>query len=605
MKHRIYFAFLFCCCFFATYAQDCDPNLKTARNYKAKNDFKNAVEWYKKVLVDCGDYDGNVITELKECERKTTGKNAAFLLEQSIVECGKEGGTLVMELKKAPASWSVSQVPEWLEVSSVIVEEKRVEFNASVNPNAEIRIGTIQLTSDKGATQEFTVIQHEADEQLTVMSDILAFAGSGGQETVIINANFRWSYSTDANWLQLNRQDNALTVVCSPNDLVSKRNATITFSGKKASQTIQVMQFEGDTYLNVIGASDSAITFDAAGGKNNMLKVSCNDTWKVKNNCPWLKVTSSGDVLDIQCEANPWAERRAATFEVVTTYERQNKTISVEQRGAEPKIDKISLPSASGERSVNSVRPHFRSVFLKGNKGEMKVKLHSNVQNWEYRILSNDENWITAEASPKDSLLTLTLSDNNGLKIRESDIVFSAMGIQDTLNIRQNVRGYRGIWDDYFESSERTWKTTRFFVDIYGAESVGFRIGGLAKRWKCVEFSLMNFAVEYAYKEFYLNWEPIVRGYLPLSRKTQHWALFMGLGTSVNMFNVRVAKNIDPKQRFSYFDAANFLFELGAEFQWNEKDNLSSRIFYRYDGYHSLGISFDLYKWTKNYSLKK
>ena len=255
-----------------------------------------------------------------------------------------------------------------------------------------------------------------------------------------------------------------------------------------------------------------------------------------------------------------------------------------------------------GERSVNDSRPHFRSVFLKGNKGEMKVKVHSNVQTWDYRIVTSGENWITAEASPKDSLLKLKLADNNEWNIREADVIISAMGIQDTLRIRQNKRGYRGIVDDYFDGGERVWKTSRFFVDVFAAESMGFRIGGLSKRWKFVEFSLLDFAMEYAFNdvELYLNWEPIVRGYLPLSRDKHRWAAFLGMGISVNMIDLAFTPQ---KVYFSYFKNANFLFEIGAEFHWAKKDNVSSRIFYRYNGYSSLGISFDFYQWTKKYSI--
>ena len=601
MKLRICFAFLICCCFFAAYAQDCDSKLKTARDYKSKNDYKNAIEWYKMVLNDCGDFDGNVYSEFLTCEKKNVNKNDVFQLEQPALECSGEGGVLVMELKKAPASWSVSQAPEWLQVSDVLVEEKKAVFYVNVNPLAAIRLGTIQLTADNGNTQEFNVLQSEGKEQLSVQTDNLSFEGNGGQQTVIIDANFKWSYNTSAKWLQLSQQNNKLSVTCQPNDSVSKRSSTIVISGKNAKKTVSVTQSEGETHFSIIGASDSTITFDAAGNDLDTLRVNCNDTWQVESNCPWLKIKPLTNTIVIICEDNPWAEPRSTSFDVVTSFEKQRKTIRVEQNGAEPKLERISLPSASGERNVSGVRPHYRSVFLKGNKGEMKVKVHTNVQNWEYRILSNDENWITAEASQKDSLLTLNLSDNNGWKVRESDIIISAMGLQDTLNIRQNVRGYRGIWDDYFDTPERTWKTTRFFIDIYGAESLGFRLGGLAKRWKCVEFSLLNFGVEYAYKEFYLNWEPIVRGFLPLSRRASRWAVFMGLGTSVNMLNLA----IDHPVRFSYFDNANFLFELGAEFQWPKKDNLSSRIFYRYDGFHSIGFSFDFYKWTKNYRLNK
>ena len=300
----------------------------------------------------------------------------------------------------------------------------------------------------------------------------------------------------------------------------------------------------------------------------------------------------------MKCEANPWAETRTATFDVVTAFEKKTKTISVEQSGCEPRIDKISLPFSGGERAVSSVRPHYRSVYLKGDKGNMKVKVYSNVQTWTCRIVTDDTSWVKATASPKDSLITLILADNNAWTSREANVIVNAMGIQDTLNVRQNNRGYRGILDDYFDGGERTWKTTRFFVDVYGAECVGFRVGGLAKRWKFVEVSLLNFDVEYAYREMTFDWDPIVRGFLPFSRNANRWAAYVGMGVHVNVldFNFR-----EQPMMFKAFNGANFLFEIGAEFHWKSRDNISSRIFYRYDGYSSLGISFDFYKWTKKW----
>jgi len=70
MKERKCLLIFFCFCFFASYAQDCAKKLETARFYKDKNDYQQAVEWYKRVLNDCGDYDGKVNAELKESQSK-------------------------------------------------------------------------------------------------------------------------------------------------------------------------------------------------------------------------------------------------------------------------------------------------------------------------------------------------------------------------------------------------------------------------------------------------------------------------------------------------------------------------------------------------------
>jgi len=589
------------------YPQDCVLKLKTARDYKVKNDYRNAVKWYRAVLDDCGDYDGNVFSELKECERIITDMNAVFQLTGSKLECEGEGGILVLELKKVPTGWSVKQYPKWLQISEIIKNEKKVVFNVEANPRAEIRKGTIQLKSDKGIAQDFTVIQKKGMERISVQTDFLSFGNGGGQQTIVVDANFNWGFGTSDSWLQLNKQNkDKLLVTCAYNSYPKEKKATITIFGKNVRRNIEVTQFADDTYFIINGAADSTMLFEASGGENNKLRVSCNDDWYVDNRCPWVDVHRSSDAIVVKCQPNPWAERRTTSFEVVTAAEGRTKTILVEQGGSKPTLDKISLPSKNGERTVTSIRPHYRSLYLKGNGGDLKVKVYSNVQTWTFHIIPEEENWMTGVAFPQDSMIDLHLSDNNGWIIREADVVVTAMGIQDTLNVRQNIRGYCGLLDDYFEGSERTWKTTNFFIDLYGAESLGFRIGGLAKRWKFVEFSLLDFDLEYVYhheraymdviQAFHLDWEPIVRGYLPFSHDGRRWAAYVGMGISVNLFSLELYPNFSY-----YYRMPKFLFEIGAEFNWIKKDNVSSRIFYRYDGYSSVGISFDFYKWTKKW----
>lgn len=608
MRNRTILSIFVLFCFLTSRAQnDCDKMMESARQAMANQDYSVAIKLYKRVLDRCGDYKG-VSKELQRCQKTVSDMNAVFLLAQTKLECGGEGGTLVMELKKAPADWAVIQCPEWLRVAETHKEEKRVWFRVETNPRAEKRKGVIRLRSDKGKTQDFTVVQGKGEENLAVQTDHLSFENGGGSQTVVVDANFNWGYGISDSWIQLNKRgDGKLLVTCAYNAYPKERKATITVFGEDVTRNIDVIQFAGDTYFSVAGTTDSVILFRSSGGKNNKLRVSCNDEWNVTNDCSWLDVTRYGDAIIVRCQPNPWAERRSASFEVVTVSKNHTKTILVEQGGTKPVLNKISLPSKSGERSVYSVRPHYRSLYLKGNGGDLVAKVHSNIQSWHYNISPDDVNWITDGGTvPQDSLLKLHLYDNNGWMERDADVVITAMGFQDTIHIRQNVRGYKGLLEDYFEGSERTWKTTNFFLDLYGAESVGLRIGGWAKRWKFVEISLLDFDVEYAYRverayqdvvqAFHVDWEPIVRGYLPLSRDGRRWAAYMGVGIAVNLFSLELSPNISY-----YYKMPNFLFEIGAEFNWIKNDNVSSRVFYRYDGYSSVGISFDFYKWTKKW----
>ena len=435
MKDRLFLLILCCFSMASLHAQsDCEMRLQEARKYKAKKDYRQAVKQYEKVLEYCSYYidEKKVKDELKECREKISDMNAVFQLGQIKLECGGEGGSLVMELKKAPANWSVMQCPEWMQVTETLKEEMRVWFYVSPNPRAERRKGIIILRSDKGKTQDFTVVQGKGEENIAVRTDHLSFGNGGGNQSIVVDCNFNWGFGTSDSWIQLSKRgDDKLLVSCAYNAYPKERKATITVFGEEASQNIEVFQFAGDTYFSVSGTTDSTVLFKASGGENSKLRVSCNDEWNIKNNCSWIDVARSYDAIVITSQPNPWAERRTGSFQVVTSVENLTKTILVEQDGAKPSLNKISLPSKSGERPVNSVRPHYRSLNIKGNGGDLVAKVHSNIQNWHYYISPEDVSWIIEGGTvPRDSLLKLRLYDNNGWMWREADVIISAMGIR-------------------------------------------------------------------------------------------------------------------------------------------------------------------------------
>ena len=70
MKKKFFVLALICVFFAASYAQDCELKLQTAKYYRDKGNYKDAVVWFQRVLDDCGDYDGNVKNELKNARIK-------------------------------------------------------------------------------------------------------------------------------------------------------------------------------------------------------------------------------------------------------------------------------------------------------------------------------------------------------------------------------------------------------------------------------------------------------------------------------------------------------------------------------------------------------
>lgn len=585
---------------------DCYSKLEAARKYKEDKDYKNAISMYQSILNTCQDFNGNIKNELAECKRLAEKQKSAFALNGSTPHIPGEGGSVVLQFNRTPDNFYLKSKPDWLEVI-VDVDGKRVTCQAKANPSAaKTRSGKIVLKSSN-ESQEYRIVQEKGSAWFKISKDTLFVSGGGGQIEVPIEANFDLTDLTiraSDEWLGAKIQGQKIFVNCSANKRALNRNATIEITGKGRTHNLRIIQSDGDSKFSVYGTESDVIKFDSQGGTNDQLKVNCKGDWKVKNSCEWLSVTAQGDGIRIECTPNPWANPRTGSFEIISTDEDRQKTILVGQSGAEPMLEASSLPLRGAERQLYDVRPHYRAIHIKGNKGDLTINVRTNIRNWSYSILGNEHDWIEGEEFREEKVLQLKLENNNEWGERIADVVIYAKEFTDTIHIVQSDRGYRGITDDYFEHSERTWKNTHFFIDLCALESFGFRMGGLAKRWKYVEASMLNFDFEYDHQHFDFkngspklscNWEPVVRGFLPLSRNDQRWSVFVGLGVSVNLVQFDVKSN-----DLAFLDGCNFLFEIGGEFHWKKKDNVSSRIFYRYNGLSTIGFSFDFHDWKPN-----
>lgn len=350
-----------------------------------------------------------------------------------------------------------------------------------------------------------------------------------------------------------------------------------------------------------LGLNDDEVEFSGSGGEDSHIWVTCSESWKVSNSNEWFEVKTDGDNLRVICTANPEKEQREGQFYVITKSGTSAMIVTVLQDVKDPMAATLNLSKEMLKVSENA---------------KCYPVAVTTTEDWTAEVQEGDK-WCTVEKKGAGEL-SICVDDNPGKERTATVKVKVVGGVEKLLMVEQEKHGYQGITQSYFETLGGVWKTTRFFFDLHAGESCGFRIGGLAKRWKYIEFSLLDFNVEYAFKvgtnkennevklgssKVHVDWEPVIRGYLPLSRRDQCWSLFMGVGTSVHFLHYDLLEN---KVKVPY---AGFLFEFGAEFYWSKKDNLSSRIFYRgcYDkfGYNSIGISFDLYEWHQKFSRKQ
>lgn len=180
MKKKLGLAFLICSFLMGAYAQECNLKLQTARDYKSKGDYKDAVVWYKKVLNDCGDFDGKVKSELQECQRKSKPQRSpeqyvpieqpGLRLNDTQVFFEAEGGNDAHIHVTCDGRWvvNVTKGKEWLDPGK---NGDLLVVDCLPNNTTEPREGVLYIIAGEGTiVAKVTVRQEEGDASLGLAS---------------------------------------------------------------------------------------------------------------------------------------------------------------------------------------------------------------------------------------------------------------------------------------------------------------------------------------------------------------------------------------------------------------------------------------------------
>lgn len=173
MKKKLGLAFLICSFLMGAYAQECNLKLQTARDYKSKGDYKDAIVWYKKVINDCGDYGGKLKAELQECQRKSKPQRMpeqyvpieqpGLRLNDTQVFFEAEGGNDAHIYVTCEGQWvvNVTKGKDWLDVGK---NGNLLVVDCLPNTKSEPRDGVFYIIAGEGTiVAKVTVRQEEGD----------------------------------------------------------------------------------------------------------------------------------------------------------------------------------------------------------------------------------------------------------------------------------------------------------------------------------------------------------------------------------------------------------------------------------------------------------
>lgn len=395
------------------------------------------------------------------------------------------------------------------------------------------------------------------------------FGPQGGTETVNVVGVTSWSYGKTPDWLILTKYKGQLFIECEGNDTGEERSAGITIStGEGSGKTYKKIQVSQDK--STLRVSTRSIVVPESGLTYNV-EVNSNDDWNVYAQDVWVTAKKTDGYIQINFDRNFSTLERRGKIKIMTL-NKEVVEIEIIQAKAKPRLELESFLPVSGHAGSHILpvdsNAEWRAEVTKGGSW-CKVRKQSD-RELRIDVLDNDLD-ATREAEIK-----VSINNSNTFKI---------------VTVTQRADGYMALYEDYFRQIEGTKRITKLSASLYLGGCNGLRVSAFMMRWKVVEIDLLNLNTSVS-KTYHLSWEPMVRGYLPLQSNGRCWTAYLGVGRCVSFVDAPLRDNVNVNH-------SNALIELGAEckVRFMDRDNFSTRIFVRFDGFASLGVAMDLYEW--------
>lgn len=148
----------------------------------------------------------------------------------------------------------------------------------------------------------------------------------------------------------------AFFVGCSFVSLYAQDNPTV----NNSEGNLPVIQVEPSLI------SDTQVLFDANGGTDSHIQVTCKDGWFSTNNDDWLEVSENGDHLVVYCRPNPNPMARTSSITIVGGKGTRTGFVTVRQEAAGKKTSK----SAAHPNPVPAVEDQSISLKISFEAGK-------------------------------------------------------------------------------------------------------------------------------------------------------------------------------------------------------------------------------------------
>lgn len=277
-------------------AQNCSDLYKQANALRKSKNYEQAISYYQRAK-SCDNYLTNDCNKWIAWCRHQLPK---IEVSKQVVIIPYQGGDASVGIT-ANRNWDVEGETIWCKPlksdnhKQLIVQCRTANDSIrSKIQNLMVKVGDIYKT--------IRVVQEGRPEYLTVGAKSLSFPAKGTEDSIVVESNAKWDVSSVPSWCKVEKKDDGIHIVVSPNERVLERTDNIVIRTPNKDVTIRIYQSAGDEHLTL---SQNNLVVAGEGDVRTLKVYTDAKNWFVGDFPTWMNVQRVGDdEIRIECAKN-------------------------------------------------------------------------------------------------------------------------------------------------------------------------------------------------------------------------------------------------------------------------------------------------------------
>lgn len=302
-------------------AQSCMDLYQRANSLRDSKKWLEAISYYQRAK-KC---DPNLRRDCDEQIEKCRKRLPVLEISDQEILIPYQGGDKQIKVKSTD-KWKVDGTTEWCSVNADNSKDFIIQCRQA-NNSTRRKIVTLMVKSGD-LFKSVRVVQEARPEYIEVGAQSLSFPAKGTEDSIAIESNANWDVTSVPSWCKIEKKDDGLHIIVTPNDRVMERTADIIVVSPSKSVTIRLYQAAGEEHLTL---SQNNLVLNSEGDVHYVKVYTDAANWFVGDYPTWMNVQKVGkDSIRIECGKNiANGEPRSGSVQVRT--DRQTAGVMITQ----------------------------------------------------------------------------------------------------------------------------------------------------------------------------------------------------------------------------------------------------------------------------------